>query len=97
MPNVEEISMRVVVQMQEEFKKGWQGEEVLVDQCPFGKIKEDGVMKYLEDKLFDKLKFILINPTIPSKSNFEVVYEYRSIPTLKLVIIYPNSHFSEKA
>jgi hypothetical protein len=73
------ISLKVVVQTQEEFDQGWQGEEFVVDEIIVG--------SYQPEDLKSDLKKMLKNPVFPSQSTFQVNYEPRAIPVIKLLVI----------
>ena len=88
-PQAASISLRVILQTAEEMKKGWQGEEFIIDQTTVGEIMVMGLDKYFEENLQNKMKRALKNPVFCSDASFEVFYEPRAIPVLKLVIDNP--------
>ncbi len=75
------IPLRIMVQTIEEMQKGWQGEEFLVDEIL--------QTQYQQEALRLKLKKILKNPVFDPRSFFQVCYEPRLLPVIKLVVLGP--------
>ena len=88
-PQAATIPLRINVQTLDELHKGWQGEEFIVDQITVGQIMLIGLEKYCTDQLKGKLKKVLKDPVFSSRATFEVFYEPRAIPVIKLVIENP--------
>lgn len=89
------IPVRIILQTLDEMRKGWQGEEFIVDQSTVGQMMLLGLEKYTEINLRNKLKSALKNPVFSSNATFEVYYEPRAIPVIKIVIDNPveSDHF----
>ncbi len=89
-PQAAAIPLRIIVQSLEELRKGWQGEEFIVDQTTVGQIMLIGLDKYTDEDLRGKLRKTLKNPVFCSNAAFEVFYEPRAIPAIKLVVENPS-------
>jgi len=79
--------LRLVVQSGQEFKKGWQGEEHVVDETDVELIIQRGRIKYLLQDLFPKMQKILRNPMFSLESTFRLYYGSRRAYIIKLVIL----------
>jgi len=83
------IPLKVIVQTAEQLERGWQGEEFLVEETLVGQVLLWGPQKYVLEHLTGKLRVILKNPVFISRSTFQLYYEPRIIPAVKLVVIPP--------
>ncbi len=88
-PQAAAIPLRIIVQTLEEMRKGWQGEEFIADQTTVGQIMLTGLDNYAQEHLRGKLRKALKNPVFCSDASFEVFYEPRAIPAIKIVIDNP--------
>ncbi len=88
-PQAAGIPLRIIVQTLDEMRKGWQGEEFIADQTTVGQIMLIGLEKYAQEHLQGKIRKALKNPVFCSNATFEVFYEPRAIPVIKLVIENP--------
>jgi hypothetical protein len=70
--------VRVVIQQEMEFNKGWMGEEVVVD---------DGLARKMA--CFAKMQRALRDPMFHPKSTFKIWKEQRGMDVLKLVVVPP--------
>ncbi len=81
------VKVRVVVQHEAEFIKGWRGEEFLVDEVAASAIIRAGWINYVKNYLFSKMRLVLGNPVFHPRSTFKLFYGAASSPTIKLVVV----------
>lgn len=89
-PQAASIPLRFIIQTKEEMAKGWQGEEFIVEQTTVGQVVLMGLEKYCQGQLRQAFKKALKNPIFCSQAKFEIFYEPRAIPAIKLVIDNPS-------
>ena len=89
------MPVRIIVQTAEELEKGWQGEEFPADETTNGRVLSLGPKQYVRENLLPKLKKILSNPVFFSQSAFQLYYEQRVVPAMKLVVVPPTGAPSE--
>ncbi|MBF0331251.1 MAG: hypothetical protein HQL17_04880 [Candidatus Omnitrophica bacterium] len=73
------VSVRVVVQREAEFNKGWLGEETLVDEGPARKMA-----------CFLRMQRVLRDPVFHPRSTFKLWRELRGANVFKLVVVPPS-------
>ncbi len=81
------VKVRVVVQHEAEFIKGWSGEEFLADEVPAAAIIKAGWINYVKNFLFPKMRLVLANPVFHPRSTFKLFYGEAGSPTIKLVVV----------
>ena len=84
-----EISVKVIVQGEGDFRKGWLGEEILVDEILLRDIAAQGRVKYLLQRLFPKLQKVLRSPVFHPGSTFRLYYGSSSVYMIRLVVVPP--------
>ena len=82
-----QIKVRVVVQHEQEFNKGWCGEEFLVDDVAAVAVIKAGWINYVKNSLFSKLRLALATPVFHPRSTFRLMYGIEGGPTIKLVVV----------
>lgn len=84
--DLDRIRVKILVQSDMEFRKGWLGEEFLVDEASLQSIEKQGRVKYLMQHVFPGLQKVLRNPVFFPESRFRLYYGSRGVCMIKLVI-----------
>jgi len=87
--DLKRVILKVIVQSDKEFKKGWLGEESVADEVTLKSIVQQGRVKYLLQSLLPKLQKVLKNPVFSSKSAFRIFYGSRRSYIIKLIVVTP--------
>ncbi|GEM_PF-3462544 len=81
------VKVRVVVQLEAEFRKGWCGEELLAGEAAAAAIIKAGWINYVKNFIFPKLQLVLGSPVFHPQSTFKLLYGVGGAPTIKLVVV----------
>ncbi len=81
------LKIKVIIQSDHEFRRGWQGEEFLADEIVRRSVTEQGLTKYLFQRLLPRMQQILRNPIFFSGSIFRLYYGFRGSCIIRLVIV----------
>ncbi|MBF0387730.1 MAG: hypothetical protein HQL20_07730 [Candidatus Omnitrophica bacterium] len=84
-----EVNLKVVVQSEADFKKGWLGEDILVDERTLREVTAQGRVKYLLQFLFPRMQKVLSSPVFHPRSTFRLYYGSSSVYIVKLVVVPP--------
>lgn len=84
-----ELKLKVLVQCDGDFVKGWLGEEILVDEIILSEIHRTGRVKYLLQRLYPRMQEVLRNPVFHPRSTFCLYYGSSSVYMIKLVVVAP--------
>lgn len=84
-----EAILRLVVESEHDFKRGWLGEESVVDEAPLREIFKTGRVKYLLQRLFPRMQKALRSPVFNPRSHFRVYYGAGSVYLIKLIVVPP--------
>lgn len=86
-PDLSRLNVKFIVQLESELRKGWLGEESLVDSVPLDIIADQGRVKFMYQHLFPKLQKALRSPLFSSSSTFRICYGTRQAYIIKLVVV----------
>ncbi|NTV30149.1 MAG: hypothetical protein HGA80_08735 [Candidatus Omnitrophica bacterium] len=91
------VRVRFVVQCDGEFRKGWKGEELVVDEISRRAVLQQGRVQYLMQRLFPRMQQALRSPMFRPGSVFRLYYCARPVSTVRLVIVPPSGECGDLA
>lgn len=91
------VRVRFVVQSDAEFRQGWMGEELAVDETSLGSVLRQGKVRYMMQNLFPRMQAVLRSPMFSSGSVFRLYYGSRGVHLVCLVVVPPPGRDNDAA